>query len=284
MTTTNLMAVPAMHGDAHISGVIAFWRLSGAVNFDALQLEWVKRNLDPSLLPAPVTHSTALRRTMSVFREQHVLVRSIKGDKEGFMLVHEYFDGGVPRYVNGMRVTLGADGYLTIEESECDADEISIRKMFAHNLTTLTQQDVSGWLVDLVRGVQAVRLRDTGGIYFIPRSTLVTWRLYVAAIRSASSSVIFEIPSLQSDEAVSAVLDALMREVEEATEEMTVQLDAIGAGITDRQRGTRMERIGKVERKVETYEALFGVKLVELREQFETLQSRIVATALAVKV
>ncbi len=275
-----LIAVPAMHGQENISGIIAFWKLGGAVVYQSLADEWEQLGLDNKLLPAPVSKSNALRRTLATFRDPHVLVRPLQNVVEGYVLVTEmYGSDGMPEYTNGMSVRL-IDGEPHVDGTDDAATSKQVRATFNHQLNTLTQQDVSVWLVDLVRSVQAVRLRETGGIYFIPRNTLATWRAYVAAIRAASSAKVYEIPSLQSDEAVVAVLDAVTREAEEASEEMAQQLDAIGE-LSERQRATRMEHIERVEAKVATYEQLFGVRLNALHEQFELLQSRICASALA---
>lgn len=283
MEANALVAVASGVDGAQVSGAIVFWRLSGVVAYEGLRAAWAAAGLDEGLLPAPVSRSQALARTMATFREPGVLVRPLKvqaeSDPEGFILVHEEYDaGGRPQYHNGMEVRLLPDKLECVPEDPELVDQIG--RTFIRHLGNLSQQDVSGWLVDLVRGAVALRLRDTGGIYFVPRSHLPAWRAYVGAIRAASACRMFEIPALQTDEAVATVLDALTRETETAAEDMADALDAAAGPLSDRSRKAKAAHLAAVERKVLQYESLLGVKLAGLHEQLETLQARIAQSAL----
>lgn len=261
-----------------VSGGIVFWRLSGAVDYDDLEAAWHGAGLDAGLLPAPVARSVALKRTMKTFADRSILVRPLKGDVEGFILVHESYVDGKPQYQNGLTVTLDAHGAPVLDPFDPDTAR-QVEATFAHHLTALTQQDISGWLVDLIRGVQAVRLRDTGGLYFVPRTHLDLWRGYVGAIRAASHCKLFEIPALHSDEAVAAVLDAVTREAEEAAGELEEEL--ADKELSRRALGSRGRKIEALEHKLATYEELLGVKLDALRGEFGRLQAHVARKLLA---
>jgi hypothetical protein len=275
MTVDNLMAVPAL--DAQAAGAIVFWRLAGAVSYDDLDCAWAGAALDARLLPSPVGASTALKRTMQTFREKNVMVKPLRTGADGFVLVHETYVDGRPSYRNGLEVTLKDDGGLTMDPFD-DETAAQLSATYGHHLEHLTPQDVSSWLVWLVRTVLAVRLRDTGGIYFVPRDHLETWRRYVGAIRAASHCAMFEIPAMRTDEAAAAILDAVTREAQEVAEELAQELQGDLSARALRGRG---KRIAELEGKLAAYENLLGVKLEALREQFGELQAKVAAAVLA---
>lgn len=291
-TASSLIAVPDLAG-AHVAGVIVYWRLAGVVDYEALEAAWATAGLDQGLLPAPIARTTALKRTMASFKEASVLVRPLKGDEEGFVLVHESYDAeGRPQYRNGRTVTFWEDpdtGALeplvhALPDEDPEGAEVTelqrqVDATFARHLNHLTQQDISGWLVDLVRGVHSVRLRDTGGIYFVPRDRADAWRAYVAALRAASRHRLFEIPAMQSDEAVASILDALTREAREAAEDLEDELDA--KDLSAKALRGREAKARETETKIATYEALLGVKLEALRAEYDALQARVAAAILA---
>jgi hypothetical protein len=280
-----IIAMPDM--GENTSGAIAYWRLSGAIDYDDLEQAWTKRALDPKLMPSPVTPGTALKRTMQTFKDSSVLVRPLREEREGFVLVHEQYVNGRPSYTNGMEVSLVAqmDGTYDLNIANV-ADEISageVTSVFAtwrRQLGILTQSDISSWLVHLVRTVDAVRLRDTGGIYFIPRYMLPLWDTYVAAIRESSSSLVFQIPAMKSDEAINAIVDAMTNEAQEAVEAMAKEIDTWGEEPNKRAVNVRTERLRVLEEKLGKYESLLGVKLDELRGQVGEVGARLAEAAL----
>lgn len=286
MTTQNLIAVPELAA-AGVAGGIVYWRLAGAVDYDDLEAAWLDAGLQPENLPSPITRFVALKRTMDTFKERAVMVKPLRGDAEGFVLVHEHYDAsGRPSYRTGLEVRLGADGQpeATFEpgqDIERSMDLLGqIRATFAHQLTSLSQQDVSTWLVGLARGVHAVRLRDTGGIYFVPRDHLPAWRRCAAALRTASACQLFEIPAMQSEDAIAAVLDAVTREAEAAVAEMDEELDN---PCSKRVLNNRTKAVAELEQKLAGYERLLGVQQATLHGHFEALQARIANALLALE-
>jgi len=271
------MALPDLGSNE--AGAIVYWRLAGSVDYEDLENAWRDAGLDDKLLPAPTTRPTALKRAMQTFKEPGVMVRKLKGEEVGFILVNETYADGRPEYSRGMEVTLDSSGSLAMAPHD-DKLFASVQATFAHHLNYLSQHDISSWLVDLARRARAVRLRDTGGIYFVPKTSIALWRAFTGALRGASRNALFEIPALHCDEAVAAILDAITAEADEACEAFTAELDAKLDDMTAYSVRVRKARVEELRAKIASYEELLGVKMPALTDQVQNIEAPLADAAL----
>lgn len=276
-----LIAVPGM--DENTCGAIVYWRLCGTLDVDRLDDVWSARGLDEELLPSMPEPRKALARAMKtiaeVTSEGKSFVRPLRGVEDGFVIVHEAYVDGRPLHTNGEEAQLTKIGGVEITKADEDTASM-IMRAYTHHRNHITQQDMSGWLCRLVRMSHAVGLRDTGGIYFVPRTALTQWRLYVGAIRECSSNDMFEIPALKSDEAVRSVIDALKVEAEQEADEIEKAInDSIDASSTGKLHGKvakhRTESAQKMSAKLRVYEELLGAALPELHGRLDALTARL---------
>ena len=292
MAATTSASVIASKDFGDEAGAVVYWSLSGAVSHEDLEYEWcVMAELESDWLPSEPSKETALKRALEQFREDRrgCLLRPLGKGRSGYVLVHEHFDdvdGGKPSYRNGLSAEI-LDGKLVVDlgaftSVDSDAHGEYVEATYKRYLGLLTQNDVSTWLVHLAQRVGAVRLRDSGGIYFVPRDVLDTWRSFVAAIRKVSQHKMFEIPAMRTEEAVNAILDALNAEADAALATLNADLDGWAASEQLKKHvvETRTRRLRDVDAKLTKYEGLLGVKLEALRAQVEQVSARLVAAAL----
>lgn len=288
----DVMAISDVSRDA--AGAIVLWRLSGETNFDALRATFVAQGMDEKLLPALPSPEVALRRAMEAQVDKRVLRRALPGKGNGYALVTEQADESDTSAPLQYKVTLQvrlvkSDGhpdgvYLDMAHSGAStqvSDEI--HAAFRANMRRLEAYDTAEWLCRMVKHVQAVPLRDTGGVYFVPRQTLPVWRKVVASLRAASATFIAEIPALQSSEAVDAILDSLRREADQFSGSLEAELAEAAQrpdGMGSRAIKTRLGRCEDAAEKLGVYERLLGVKLDEVRVRVEQLQANLAAAAL----
>jgi hypothetical protein len=155
----------------------------------------------------------------------------------------------------------------------------AVREGFADAFRQLSTEDVSGWLVGLTENeLDAVLLRDSGGIYFVPRHKLELLRSVVAVVAEVSEHKINLVPAMPSADAVSAVLDAVESEAgrEASAIEEALTSGELGAKAAAR----RVETVQAIERKVARYEALMGTKLDALRERLGELRGGLALAAM----
>jgi hypothetical protein len=265
------------------AGAIVLWHLNGEMHGESLKNSWASNGLNDDLLPSMPSNETALRRTAAQYKEKRRLIRMLP-DRSGWAVVDEVGSEGKLSYhqVFDLKLTDSGEVEATVyDENAFNASGGIARAttIFEAAKSQLAHNDVSFWLSHLVRRVDSISLRESGGVYFIPRNRLDEWRTFVASIRAVSSHVLYEVPALRSDEAVSAIIDSLTREAEEEAKGIETELEQGELG--GRAIKTRAERCQSMSQKIASYEELLGQSLDVLRDRYEHLQANIAAAALS---
>lgn len=255
------------------TGSVIYWRLSGEVEIAELTRKWAELGLDADLLPGRPSPAVALRRAMGAQKEKHLLVRGVKG---AHFLVRERVGADDPEYAPELRVTLNAGGLPAFDKPEHTACPV-IRAAFAAHLDQLDDTDVSGWLVKMARHLDAVPLRDSGGVYFVPAHRVDEMMKVREALARASYCRIHALPAARSEEVVAAVIDAVTTAVEAETKAIEEELST---PMKERALETRKERLAAEHARVSRYEALLGVKLASLRGAVELVEEQVCRAAL----
>lgn len=262
------------------AGAVVWWRLSGTVDHAELCETWRAANLPETLVPRQVAPSTALARAVEELREKHRLVRTLP--KGGHAVVDELYVNGEPSYnvVATIKLTDGDTGVPspTIEGPRAEELASQVRAAFFNHYASLATVDISVWLATVVRHLRAVSLRDKGGIYFVPTGVVAEWHKVVQVLREVSTHFLAEIPAMRSEEAVSAILDAVQREADGEISAMSSEL-AAGA-LKKRALENRTDRCVALDDKISAYEALLGRHLDTLRERVEEVRARMTAAIL----
>lgn len=268
----NVIVVPGLSSDA--LGAIIYWRLSGPTDIELLANAFASEGLPKSDLPVENSADTALRLACVEVRQRRRLVRPL--EKGGYAIVDEYAAG--EKLDHATTLTVRVEPYLQFEPQGHPLS-YAIRGAFERHLRELHAAAVSAWLVKRVAAHGGIALRDTGGIYFLPRMATDRWRQLTRATKGATAHTLFEIPALRSDEAIEAVVDALSSEVITDTQELAAKLvdGTMGLRALDR----RADECGETLAKVASYEGLVGRKLDGLRARVEALKGEVVAAKLA---
>jgi hypothetical protein len=277
MNAPNLVAVTE-----HVprAGAIIWWRLSGSSTHEHLAAVFGRRGLDADMLPRTCPASTALIRATSDLgsnaKNNRKLVRPME-DKKSRAIVAETAKGEELDYAVEVRVHLDDTEKLVFDPPTHPLRD-EIRTRFADYQGLVTADDAGGWLVRTVTRLGGVRLRDTGGVYFIPFDVVPRWEALVAALHEATAHRVNGVPALKTEDAVSSILDALQVEAEKAAEVMEAELEQ--GVLSPKMAGTRQERTEAMEAKVARYESLLGQKVEGLRERLERLRGGLAAQAM----
>lgn len=259
------------------AGSIAFWKLA-STRASALAAKFEAAGLSADMLPRRATEATALHRAVNALALDG-FARPIKDDGPvGFVLVRETYADGRPVYTNSTEFRwLTEERAITMSPFE-ETMAAQCSRQFAHFLDHHDHNDLSAWLVRFTAAQQAVRLRDSGGVYFIPRAGMPLWRKVTAAVAAAGRSEFYEVPALDSAEAASAVLASLRAESEAAIEKLMANFSAD----TTSERGCelRLKAIAKLRAKLTYYEDLLGGALPEIRERLTTAEVLLAETQL----
>jgi hypothetical protein len=315
MKTTNTHGVIMVKDDptlAKAAGAMVFWRLSGGLKRPDLEQAFIDAGIDSRVLPPEITTLAALRTVMNRVATKHkAFVRSygqhalaiaakqtattVQGTAHFPIVVQAGLVGFAHASSNMLaskRVFERRDNEkagkkddpacVTVEATSINADYDAMRDEVLGELSaardTYEADDVGSWLVDRAKACGGVPLRNGGGIYFIPRFALDSWRELIGALQASSAGqVVYEIPALDSKGAVDAIVDALQAEAEEAI----VALDASMTGAGKRALRTKAATCVDLDAKLTKYEEQLGIKLEELRAKLESLQYRLGVAALS---
>lgn len=289
MTNTGVIAVTE---EMETAGAIVYCRVSGAIHLAELHNAWVQAGLDESLLPAGRTEESALKRAMQELpKGMRKLIRPLDGFT-GFALVNEEASGEDLEYDVMLRArvvyTPPAPGTDDPTVCECKVDPADhefadgIRAGFERHLNALTNNKISAWVWGrLAPACDAVSLRDTGGIYFIPNTHLDEWRKMVETVNTVSDVSFFGIPAMKSEDAVAAILDAISQEAKGVIERIEEELGFTGEErLGERALATRETKLYAVRAKVRSYEALLGQALPDLQAKLDDLDADVTAATL----
>jgi hypothetical protein len=267
MTTSKspLVAVPSDALPDGTCGLITFWRLGGSVAIDALAAAWRAADLPDTWLPSGQTPATALKRTL----DHHVkatgrryLVRPVVPGQEWHVVEERVLVGADIEedrslsYDTVFTARLTAIGGLRLTGNGLYAGHV--REDFEFTLARLSDRDLSSWLPRLVDRLDAVPLRPSGGVYFVPPSNVCTWDAVRQLLSAASGGrcAIERIPAMRSADSARAILTGL---VDEARAQIAAIVEDLSrAEITHRGIDTRREQLAALSAKIQRYEALMG--------------------------
>lgn len=269
--------------DVKTAGAISYWRLSGDTRLAALEAAWRAEGLDEKLLPGEPSAEVALRRSVSA--QESSTRRSFKirgGDfAGGWGLVEVNTRDGHVNTTELLRAKWDAGNQRIDIDSNYGQLRYDVYDRFPVERASLAPADISAWLIKLANGKSATSLRDSGGIYFVPRGHVEFWRQVGRAVEKCGHKV-FKIPALHNTEAVEAILDAITTEANAEVEAIENDLEKIGDEAPGKRAlDSRATRCRDLLKKVAEYEALLGVRLPEIQQRVEDLSSAVATAALA---
>lgn len=275
------------------AGAVSYWRAGGTISIAALSKAWVDAGLDEKLIRKEPESETALRRAvldlaerrdLNKTTERRVLIRPC-AEPHTWAVVEEIAEEGfAPVYTTLVIVGFENDApkFATVGASEGIATDIEARVQagFSSQRGLFDPADVTGWLVKLAyKTCKAVTLRDSGGVYFIPRTAMDFWNKAADVIETVSGKrhKVFRIPAMKNAEAVEAIVDAITAEAEAVAQQID---DQVNAGLGARALETRKAAVNELLAKIASYEELVGQQL-KVRERVESLGAAVAAAALA---
>ncbi len=286
-------------------GAIVYWRLSGNIRLDPFKAAWIKEGLEEKLLPKLPSVKVSLTRAVDDVATRGRLKTTVKDG--GYALLDKTEKNGLTVNVN-CRVTLDATENLIVQEQV--PGKAPGTKTWAHlekhpllgQLTaafeshkgSLESRDITCWLCkDVMDSLGATTLRESGGIYFVPRDKVERFNRMVQALKAVSDHKIYQVKAMTGDEAVEAVLDAIVAEAEAAAKAVEEDL-AQGQGekegedsetkpLGPRALSTRADRCREMVNKVRQYEELLGKMMPQITERLDDLKVAAMEASLAAK-
>ena len=279
---TGLVVVEDHQGS---SGAIVWWALKGECRLSLFRSVWENDGLDPRLLPAPPSDLVVLQRALADVKTASQEVRELKKSlafeiETTWVGDDEASARETVQHAKDARVTLDPDtsreltDRLAIEVLSPKGQhlEAALLARIPAVVGQLNAVDISGWLVRFAVNLHAVSLRDRGGFYFVPRDLVDEWRQMTQILSSITQHKFFQLPAMDSKEAVDVLLQVVQAEAKEAMVELQTYL----AG-TPGTRGLNAweKRLTELKNKVEHYTDLLGRSLPDFATQEQSLRAGI---------
>lgn len=287
------MAFIAIQGfdEASITGAMIFWRLSSGARHQRLVSELKANGVAPALHPAPPSPTAVLSRVLNdLYAGRNCLIRPVGKKAGGYAVMPRRDDaGGRPEFKTdwSVEISVGANKAvdLSFSDDTPDAEIQRVQDAVSVGLLTLGDSEMSSWMSQVVKHLQAVSMRESGGVYFIPAAHVETWRAVNKSVRAKCPGMqLYEIPVVRTEQAIEAVLESLTDSIAKEVALVSAQSDDLdkkrndGTKIQQRSIDGMKTKLMELTNKVKRYEGVLGVGLEKLQEQVESCHLQIAQT------
>lgn len=291
--------------DASMAGALVCWELPSE-RADAEAFAEAVKVVGLRYLPSPPTPASALQAMLTkLHQNRNTLVKAVENNPDGSKrAAYSVYprqkvsgrDGFVADWTVGHTV-VDIGGVLDNQLSFSDnvgldvIEDLTIQ--FPYYLTTLGSTDISGYLVELVKGAfRGVPPMGGAGSYFIGPEEVPVWKTLRDALRPFGVSL-HHLPAMRGSDALQFVAASVERYIRESQAELEADLEKYQTAREEaakdgkkRSLQTRVlqDRSEKVQRQlqiVEHYEKILGTSLDSLREGLQGLQAGFGVVAIA---
>ncbi len=234
MTIDSIIAALASTG-RHLGDMI-FWQLSDAsVDRATFETRWAAAGLAPELLPEPPTAEKALKTAVreSAVGQQSRLIRLCVENEESVVfavvLEERHPETGTLTYTQEARVSMDrAFGTLGTDNHQHEVVQ-SIVSKFARLRDTHGADDVRRTITRTLASFNAVTLRESGGIYWVPAPYAKELRKLQGCIEQFGQSQVYLLPVHDSADASRTLGDVATKSLEDELNALKTEVAAFVA-------------------------------------------------------
>ncbi len=287
---TSYIAIDSEEG----TGSLFYWKASGERGIEETRTQEREAGVREQALPAEPTRAAILRRAIDKAAKGLPGVHLVRplGKREGrFAVVREDRVGGTVQHVTVFHVTTQEGSAPNIEPRIEQAPSIFAPLMVAawdHYHVHFTADDIGAWYGQFLRReCDAVRVRDDGGVWYVPPGKDALAR---AAGRALNGFLgVQRIPVMKAADAVRAIVHALSEDTRKVCEEIEAWVQETTAAIENGDEVARLsasvrkrdERIEELRGRVRLYQSALGAEIGGPLDQLRALQDRLTAVKYA---
>lgn len=258
-------------------GSVVFWTLSSDSIRQQIVDGWTA--IDPAwgkLAPRERTPESCLRDALS-FLFPKAILRPLE-KRDGFAVLQEQRFKDDVQTICTHAVAIEDSGIVMRRGYGYDLSQ-AIEHRYNNERQLLRPAQVATALVACMANLNAVMLRPTGGLYWLPDTSLHTWTQLADVVQGAAvGNTIYRITHAFDNESVRAVRDAILAESNRRATEIIADIDSGELG--ERALRQRSRDADALRIKVEEYERILGEALPSARELAEKANNASVAARL----
>jgi hypothetical protein len=259
-----------------ISGAVIFWTCgAGGSDWEKVFDGWDKLGYGKQA-PERTSLGEAVKAALQGFYGgPRVLIRPL-GGRGGWAVVREEDAGGTLVHTTGEIVQVTGCNVRFAGASQSDVDALGPR--ISSEIDNVSAGRMTSALVDVLRQLGGFALRESGGIYWLPESSLDDWAKLSAVFEAAGSSNVGYVVKTSKDlQTLRAVADAVRAEIAAAVQE-------IDKGIADADWGKRAvahrtANIENLQRKLTQTETALGTSLGDVKAGLDKAETALMAYA-----
>lgn len=256
-------------GSIKVGGGLVFWSISEWTDLGKLKEGLEAAGFD-KYVPSPRPESAALKDALEeVFAGPGWEISRLKNSNafEVVRLEKQPYPNPNQRTVE-MLTQIGAD--RSIEFSKLDSTADAVVDSFNRHVGLVRAGSVTASLVSIMGALGGTPLRQRGGVYWLPPHRLDEWRRAAMAVESAGvgrPNACYLITHMMDGDAIRAVRDAIMAEVEAEARRINTDIDSGELGQRALER--RQFEAEELRNKVILYEEMLGIGLTSLRQTID---------------
>ena len=259
------------------AGLIVTWRLRGSFDPAPFRAAWLAEGLAEGLLPSLPSEQKALGAAMKELSERRTLIRPLdKGT--GWKVVGEHAkDDDLTYDTSGLTAKLDKVGRPTFSPASHPSAP-RVKALYEEFLVRISRSEASSWLArDIMSEVDAVSVKDNGGVYYVPPHQVRLFERMVSIIERCTQHRVYPVPVVKAESTIAMVLDAMTEEVERECNSLMHEINNVG----ERAIASRVEKLNGLLAKTGRFEKLLGTKLTTARELMLDADGALSAAALA---
>jgi hypothetical protein len=264
-------------------GDLVWWTLGDAATDRAtLVSTWTGAGLLATLLPEPPTAEKALKTAVRTCQvgESERLIRLGKEDEQAivYALVREQRLGdGSLSHAQEARVILQRASEQISSDNPTHELAARIQNAFRQLRNTHTADDVRRAIVKALQSFHAITLRDSGGVYWVPRTHSEDVRRLERAISRLGTSVLSVLPVHDTVEGAKALGAAARGSLEDELRALRAELEEFKT--TPPERSSTLERrlqlYAELSAKAQLYRDILKVQVDDLNQDLDGMAATI---------
>ena len=248
-----------------IAGAVTYWTLAEWTDVNNIGSAFTILGLN-KFSPQPPTPLVACKRALvEVFGDRNTLVRPLGDDK--YAVVREKrVEGDDLDYDVEFKVQATKNDQPLVDPAG-HPGALPFQEAYTQFRSKVPSGAVGSALAQLARHLGGVRLRESGGVFWLPEDSLETWRKLANACASASvqgSTLVYVLRTAIDDSAVKAVHDAITKDIQDSAKEIREKSrDQTNVKALER----RKDEANALNQRIAAFEAILGHSLDTLRDQ-----------------
>lgn len=248
----------------NIVGVVTYWRPGGDVDRTKLG-DALGRAGFRGFTPDPRTPYASLELALrDVFGGPTTLVRPLE-KRAGFEVVAET-RGRVANDYDHVATALlqeiaGGPGLPLLDPPDRVGELVH---SYCQRASEIPGGSVSRALVNIVKALGGVQLREGGGLYWLPEQSADKWEKVADEVEKAGAAAVFQLAVPLDENTVKAVTEGLRAEV--LAEVERIEKDILSGELGERALSARTDEAVALKAKLEQYEAALQTTLPVLHE------------------